>query len=464
MRAKLSFVFLFAALALSGCGQTESTTTESDYISVGDYDLSQPTTYTKVTYVTGFVFEARDRDLGGTFNEAPLDILNNDVSPRYLYESGYEINDFIRPEENTEYAYKNSFYLYKPKECLYSLRTNTKNKSSLCYYSDTETAENELADYLSNLGIKNVSFQTDSHQYASDIRNGEYAYMSYFTYKKDDTDFIGAVYAAENNNGQSFFVVSGNSGHFSKEELTHIMGSYKGSTEEATAYSPEYKTEKITCDYQGILLTGEFSGKFGFTGNITDGCKGETVNDSGFTEPYFANPYSDCVLKYAVYPIQIASESFFTIYPDNSDYAAVSERITGKSEEAWQEYKRSGGNYLNHYNSSSVYLASTEYGIVCFELYYNDASLEEEFREELSSVYLELGNSHQNDLPDYLKSGYDEKFNTPEEEPATPGDAEQITEEVIPEDDVPEDAPIGGGPEDVPQSEEKKDTIGVTIQ
>ena len=109
MRVKLSFLFLFAALALSGCGQTESTTTESDYISVGDYDLSQPTTYTKVTYVTGFVFDARDRDLGGTFNEAPLDILNNDVSPRYLYESGYEINDFIRPEENTEYAYKNSF-------------------------------------------------------------------------------------------------------------------------------------------------------------------------------------------------------------------------------------------------------------------------------------------------------------------------------------------------------------------
>ena len=87
MRVKLSFLFLFAALALSGCGQTESTTTESDYISVGDYDLSQPTTYTKVTYVTGFVFDARDRDLGGTFNEAPLDILNNDVSPRYLYEA-----------------------------------------------------------------------------------------------------------------------------------------------------------------------------------------------------------------------------------------------------------------------------------------------------------------------------------------------------------------------------------------
>ena len=42
MRVKLSFLFLFAALALSGCGQTESTTTESDYISVGDYDLSQP--------------------------------------------------------------------------------------------------------------------------------------------------------------------------------------------------------------------------------------------------------------------------------------------------------------------------------------------------------------------------------------------------------------------------------------
>ena len=464
MRVKLSFLFLFAALALSGCGQTESTTTESDYISVGDYDLSQPTTYTKVTYVTGFVFDARDRDLGGTFNEAPLDILNNDVSPRYLYESGYEINDFIRPEENTEYAYKNSFYLYKPKECLYSLRTNTKNKSSLCYYSDTETAENELADYLSNLGIKNVSFQTDSHQYASDIRNGEYAYMSYFTYKKDDTDFIGAVYAAENNNGQSFFVVSGNSGHFSKEELTHIMGSYKGSTEEAAAYSPEYKTEKITCDYQGILLTGEFSGKFGFTGNITDGCKGETVNDSGFTEPYFANPYSDCVLKYAVYPIQIASESFFTIYPDNSDYAAVSERITGKSEETWQEYKRSGGNYLNHYNSSSVYLASTEYGIVCFELYYNDESLEEEFQETLSSVYLELGNSHQNALPDYLQSKYDESFNTQEEDPATPGDAEQSTAEPVPEEKIPEDAPIGGSPEDVSQSEEKKDTIGVTIQ
>ena len=77
---------------------------------------------------------------------------------------------------------------------------------------------------------------------------------------------------------------------------------------------------------------------------------------------------------------------------------------------------------------------------------------------------MELGNSHQNALPDYLQSKYDESFNTQEEEPATPGDAEQSTEEPAPEEKIPEDAPIGGSPEDVSQSEEKKDTIGVTIQ
>ena len=63
-----------------------------------------------------------------------------------------------------------------------------------------------------------------------------------------------------------------------------------------------------------------------------------------------------------------------------------------------------------------------------------------------------------------MQSKYDESFNTQEEDPATPGDAEQSTEKPVPEEKIPEDAPIGGSPDDVSQSEEKKDTIGVTIQ
>lgn len=436
MRIKYKlFLCAFSLVFLWGCSgnvEKEAGTTENEHehISIGSYNTEQPTSYSPISCISGFTFDIRDRDLAGDFEINPLTVLDETQSPKYMYDWDYIFNDVINYDENVRYALPSTYYLYKQEECIYSLRTYTHHMSSLLYYSDRDVAHNELSKYMAAFGIKNIVYDEDTTQYASNIETSEYAYYSQFTAELDGKTCIGAIFASESNSkGQTFFLVAGNNNHFYQDELNHIMSSYKESSETPEKLPLPDTTTEISSDYQGVLLSGTFSDNLPFSSDQESFRYAETVKGSGYLEPYYANPFSDCILKYNVYPVpdSLSISDFMDsgMYPGITVYKKTGEIVLDGSENTWEEYSgyKEDGSLLKHYTNTSVYVTKTDYGIIAFELFYRDPFIRDLLVDAISSIVIAPGETKQTAMDAWMESIYEENFSLPEATTATGTDA-----------------------------------------
>lgn len=403
---KLTVIFLMSFL-MAGCGSeepAETTTTQADIISVGDYDTTAPTTFTKITSLK-YSFDVRDRDLNGEFVINPLSILNTKQSPKYINSSDYSYNNVFPTKNNTIINTEDEYLLYKPSECIYSARVNIVNGNSLFYYTP-EIAEAEMKKYLKRYGVTSVSLDASSLVLKANDTQSRVDYFEKVEFKDNDVLFTGFIYGIETDDGQSFFLVAGNKNHIELEDLTKIANSIENNSEPTETTKDEGKTD-IEIDWQGVLLKGSFANSLGINANIDNSYLLAATDNLSDKEPYFANPYSDCILKFNIYtvPEGISVPEFLQIYPEEFAYVE-GEPIWDKSEGAWycldKEYEGL------QYNKSSLIMSIQGTYCVVFQLWYNDDAIRKDLIDSVATITRDIGTSSPVEMPESMREKYKE--------------------------------------------------------
>lgn len=429
----------------TGCSKQNSSPSQTEYISMTNEkeDISESENLLQISTVKGISFAVREKDYNKEFVFNPLSVLNNTISPAYFDDEEYEYTK-LNLTEDTMICNDNTFILYSSESCLYQVYSNKSLGTSIMYYYNQDVAEQEIKNTILSK-VQNIVFDETSCVF-EEIESGEYLYSVNINFEMDKRDCSGKIVIKENDSFQTFFFVGGTD--FSDDEKNEIISSLRYSDKYESAANL-YDESPLLIDYNGVLLSGNFSEVLGLNADIDDVFRySDKTNYINSPEPYFMNPYYNCLIKYNVYtlPGEVTPEEFCTsgMYFNKSDFFPDDIRIrhinlstyqiTDRDGAVWTKYTSeissdSTGSFMGGFTQTSLYIRMNGTECIIFQLWCNkeDDFFVTAMDNGISSVNISPGNTYPPDILIQMQETYYNCF----------GNVEAATETATSTDAVP---------------------------